>query len=322
MRGAPGGSRVGRAFGRRGGTMSRGARRILVAILLLGSAGVACESERVPEGAARETGFPLTLSDDEGVEVTLDAEPRRIVTFAPSHTEILFSLGLEDRLVGVSGRFDDHPPEARDIVSVGGAGGVEPNIEKVVSLEPDLLLTAFIGGEWKERLRDLDIPVFTTLASGLDDTLDDIEMIGRLTGAPDEAQLLTQRMAVEIESVRQELVDRPRVSCFLDFTDLYTVGPGSLEFDLLQRAGCDPVTGGSDEPYPQWSVEQIVRDDPDVYLISEGQTVEGVRSSPGIRDLTAVKQGRVFPVDGDLISRPGPRVVQGIRVLAAALHGD
>ena len=100
------------------------------------------------------------------------------------------------------------------------------------------------------------------------------------------------------------------------------MGPGSLEYDLLRRAGCDPVTASAEDPYPQWSVEQLVEDDPDVYLASEfGQSLDAVTDRPGIEDLRAVRAGRVYLVDGDLISRPGPRLVEGLEALAEALHG-
>ncbi|MGH2674027.1 MAG: ABC transporter substrate-binding protein [Actinomycetota bacterium] len=290
----------------------------LILTLFLAACAQQAELEGPPP-SPQDPALPITVTDDEGIEATLDAEPDRIVTFAPSHTEIVFALGLGDRLVGVSGEFDDHPPEAREIEQVGGAGGVEPNIEKVVSLEPDVLLTAFIGGEWKERLRELGVPVFTTLASSFEDTLADIETIGRVLGEEDTAAALTADMRAEADAAQVE--DEP-VSCFLDLSDLFTVGPGSLEFDLLERAGCDPVTGSVDEAYPQWSLERLVEDDPDVYLVSEGIPLEEIVRQPGIRDLSAVRAGRVFEVDSDVISRPGPRVAQGIAELSEALHGE
>jgi iron complex transport system substrate-binding protein len=297
-------------------------RPVAVAVALV-LAGTACRQAREEplRSPPAETAFPVTVTDDEGVEVTVDSEPQRIVTFAPSHTETLFELGLGDRVVGVSGPFDDFPPQAEGIEPVAGAGGTEPNVEKVVSLEPDLLVTAFIGGEWKDRLRDLGIPVFTTLGSSFDDAVADIETVGRLTGATEEARKIAERMHTEVQEITTLAEGSGPVTCFLELSDLFTVGPGALEFDLLQRAGCEPVTADAEQPYPQWSVERLVRDDPDVFLASEyGQPAEQVADRPGIRNLRAVKQGRLRLVDGDLISRPGPRLAEGVRALAEALH--
>lgn len=301
--------------------MARTASHLIVALVLV-TGGACRESEPAPAPAPPGDGaYPVTITDDDGAEVTLDARPQRIVTFAPSHTEIVFALGLGDRLVGVSGGFDDYPPEAIAIEPIGGAGGVEPNIEKVVSLDPDILLTAFIGGEWKERLRELGVPVFTTLASSLEDTVADMETIGRVLGVEAEAGALAADLTEEAERTEDRLAGLPRVTCFLDFGDLFTAGPGSLEFDLLQRAGCDPVTASSEEPYPQWSLERLLADNPDVYLAAEGVRVDQVARQQGLRNLTAVRQGRVEAVSSDLLSRPGPRVVEGLSALAAALHG-
>jgi iron complex transport system substrate-binding protein len=317
---------IGRAFGREGGTVPRTPHpfRLVALAALVSLLAVACGDgapapAEPPPDAVDET-FPLTLTDDEGVELTLQAPPERIVTFAPSHTEIVFALGLGDRLVGVSGAFDDSPPEAQDIEHVAGPSGLEPNIEKVVSLEPQIVLTAFIGGMWKERLRQLQIPVFTTLAMDLPDALEDIETIGRVLGVGTEAATLSDGLTAEAEAVQQE-AGTERVTCFFEHSDLFTVGPGSIEFDLLERAGCDPVTASSDEPYPKWSIEQLVQDDPEMVLFSSsGEPLEELIDRPGIRNLTAVREGRVAAVDGDLISQPGPRIVEGLEELVDALH--
>jgi iron complex transport system substrate-binding protein len=281
-----------------------------------------------PTGSPSPAGFPLTIADDDGVKVTLDHAPTRIVTFAPSATEVMFALGLGDEVVGVSGKFDDFPKAARGITEVGGAGefGVDPNIEKVVSLNPDLVLTIEGGDQWKSKLRDLGVPVFTTNSTDFDDVLHDIVTVGRVTGATAAAEALTSSMAAHGAEIRAAVAKEPAVNCFFEvsFNPLYSVGPGSFIFDLLQRAGCDPVTSKAKDAYPQWSAEDLVNEDPAVYLVSSesGGTVAQVGQRPGYDAMTAVRDHRVVLVDSDLVSRAGPRVVDGLSALARALHPD
>jgi iron complex transport system substrate-binding protein len=268
--------------------------------------------------------YPLTLVDDDAVEVTLPSAPQRIVTFAPSNTEIVFALGLGDRVVGVSGAFDDYPAEATTVQQVGGAGefGVDPNLETVVSLEPDLFLAVAGGEEWKRRLRDLNVPVFTVNAEDFDDLLGDIRTVGRLTGAEDRAEGLTRSMAEDAQ--RAAATDRAKVSCFFEayYPPLTTVGPRTFVFDLLRRAGCDPVSEEASSDYPEWSVDQLVEDGPDVYLVSSesGVSPSEVSARPGFEAIRAVREGRVHLIDSDLVARPGPRVVQGLAEIAAVLE--
>ena len=237
-----------------------------VLLILVSSCGVSTTPQASPETPSAAAAFPMTITDDDGVEVTIPAEPERIVTFAPSMTEIVFALGLGDRLVGVSGPFDDYPAEAEDIEEVGGAGdfGVDPTIEKVVSLEPDLFLTIPGGDQWKQRLRDLDIPVVTLHADTLDDLLTDIGTIGGLTGAVDEADALAEQMGAEADAITASAETTGHVSCFFEvyYPPLTTVGPNTFIYDLLERAGCDPVTGEATSDYPEGSVDELVAEGP------------------------------------------------------------
>jgi len=279
-----------------------------------------------PTGSASVPGsFPVTLTDDDGVAVNLKAPPRRIVTWAPSNTEILFALGLGSREVGDSGTFDDYPPEAKAIPHVGGEGGVTPDIEKIVSLRADLVLNGFEGGQdWKRRLRQLGVPVFSIYATTLDDAVNDIVTVGRLTGATGQAALVAADMRSKIAAVTAAVATEPRVSCFFEsyYPPLTSVGPHTFIFDVLRQAGCDPVTAKAKDDYPQWSVDQLVKESPAVYLAASesASSPNAVAERPGFKGIEAVAGGKVFLVDSDLVTRPGPRVVEALEDVARDLH--
>jgi iron complex transport system substrate-binding protein len=304
-------------------------RRLLGPLLAVVLVVAACSSGSPSTERSSKPGedFPVTLTDDNGTRVTIDHEPHRIVTFAPSITETLFALGIGDEVVGVSGPADDFPSAARDIPEIGaGELGVEPNVEEVVSLRADLFFYAFTGTPpWMKRLRDLGVPVFTLLADDLTDAFHDIGVIGQLTGTEDRAAALVNRMAHDDSEIEQHVANETEVSCFFEtgfVPAVYTVGPGALIYDLMQRAGCDPVTSGAKSAYPQWSVEALVEADPDVYFVASdavpSESVVGKR--PGFGDLSAVANDRVFRVNADVVTRPGPRMIRGLEVLARLLH--
>jgi iron complex transport system substrate-binding protein len=318
----------------------RSARTRLEVLLLLLLAAACGGTSSTPSGSATlspagatgaspaATAFPVTITDDDGVSVTIESEPERIVTFAPSATELIFALGLGDRLVGVSGPFDDYPAEAAEIEEVGGAGdfGVDPSIERVVALEPDLLLTIKGGDQWKGRLRELDVPVVTLDATDLDDLLADIEVAGAITGTTEEAAALVADLRAQADEIRAAVGGVEPVTCFYEtfYPPLYTVGPGTFIYDLLERAGCDPVTSSADQQYPEWSVEALVEQGPDVYLVSSesGASPRAVAGRNGFDAIAAVAEGRVVPIDADLAERPGPRIVLGLQLIAEALHPE
>lgn len=300
---------------------------LLAATLLL---VVGCADGRTDPQPSRPidtaASFPLTITDDDGIAVTLDEPAQRIVTFGPSLTEILFAIGVGDRVVGVSGPYDDHPQAATSIAEVGGAGefGVDPNLETVVALEPDLFLTISGGDAWKGRLRDLGITVVTLDAADLDDLLGDIAEIGALTGADAAAAELVDRMRADADAVERAVSDSPRVRCFFEvyYPPLIAAGPGTFVDDLLDRAGCDSVSSGAASSYPEWSVEDLIRTAPEVYLVSTESTDDpaSVGDRPGYSALDAVVGGSVALVDATLVTRAGPRIVEGLRLLAEALH--
>ncbi|MDP8956459.1 MAG: ABC transporter substrate-binding protein [Actinomycetota bacterium] len=296
----------------------------LVAVAVFVGACAGADDSTPAGNRATRSGFPVTLTDDEGTSVTVRRPPQRIVTFGQSDTEIVFALGAGNRLVGVCCEFDNFPPAATKLPHVAGAAQ-KPNPEKVISLRPDLMLNAFPGADtWSKALRDAGIPVFTTLAKDFDDAVRDIQTIGRLLGTPHAAAALGQRMRREAAAIEARAEAAGSVSCFLDLGGLYTVAPGDFIYDLLERAGCDPVTSTAKTPFPQWSKEQLVKDDPEIFLFmsDSGTTIASLRKDAALSKLSAVRTNRVFSVNGDLVSRPGPRLAQGLQALARALHPD
>ena len=307
--------------------------RLLPLVVALGLALGACNGSTA--GGAPSPGtdgtpppaspaFPVTVTDDDGIAVTLSSAPQRIVTFAPSDTEILFAIGEGPKVVAVSGSFDDYPAEARTLPHVGGQSGVEPNIESVVALHPDLLLTFGGRQDWKTTLRNLGIPVFSVDSTSLPDLFSDILTVGRVTGATSGASALVDRMRQRDLQIEQTVAAELRVTCFFEvyYPPLSTVGPGSFIFDLLRRAGCDPVTKDAGSPNPEWSGDQLVKHDPSAYLVGSapGVSPEAIAKRPGFAALSAVKDGRVFVVDSDLVTRNGPRMIDGLQDLAASLY--
>jgi iron complex transport system substrate-binding protein len=304
---------------------------ILFCLLLLAAACANDEPAASPTGATGSTvigatgvpGFPVTITDDDGFEVTVSEEPQRIVTFAPSMTEIVFALGLGERIVGVSGPFDDFPADAQEIEQVGGAGefGVDPNLENVVALEPDLFLTIAGGDPWKEQLREIGVPVVTFNATDFDDLLDDIDKVGLVTGMAGEAEALVADMSEQAQGIAEAVP--ARTTCFfeVDFPPLFTIGPNTFIYDLLERAGCEPVTADATSDYPEWSVEDLVADGPAVYLATaeSAKSAEQIAKRPGFDGIEAVANGNIVLLDSDLVTRPGPRVVEGLEQIAAAL---
>lgn len=286
---------------------------------------VACP-EIGPASPAAESAvsYPLTVTDDVGREVTIAQVPRRIVSIAPSNTEILFALGLGDRVVGVDD-MTDYPPEATAKPRVGSY--VEPNLEQLVAAEPDLVLAAGIhAGTVLSELESFGLPTVVVEPENLEEVFAGIGLVGRIAGEPARAERLVCELAARVEAVEAAVAGGPRPRVFFELSpDLYTAGPDSFIDDLIERAGGENVAAGAAEMWPQLSAEAVVAADPEVVLLADhvaGITPEQVAARPGWQNVAAVAQGRVSPIDPDLVARPGPRVVDGLEAIARALHPD
>ena len=272
------------------------------------------------------TAWAFTLADQTGRALTLAAPPARIISLVPSVTEILFAIGAQDRLVGVTD-FCDFPPEARNKPRVGSM--LAPSLETIVALRPDVLVATTAGNreETRKQLGRLRIPVFAVNPSSADEVLDLVERLGELTGRRAAAAALTGSLRTRMRSVavRVAALPRPRVLYVLWPEPLIVPGRGALVSELIALAGGQSVTIAGGEGYPRYSVEAAVAQGPEVIILAQ----HGFQARPIAREqwerftsLPAIKAGRLHSVDGSLFHRYGPRVVDGLEELARLFHPE
>jgi iron complex transport system substrate-binding protein len=267
----------------------------------------------------------ITVEDDFGNVITLASEPQRIISLAPANTEILYALGLGDRVVGVT-EYCNYPPEAAEKPKVGSFSDVD--LEQVVGLEPDLVLaTSLHTAVVVPALQERGIPVFVADPQTVPEVLETIRTIGHITGKDQTAEALTAQMQERIIAVQETIKDAPRPRVFWELgPELYTAGPGSFLNDLIVMAGGENIAADADSPWPQLSLEAIVLKDPEIVMLADhnyGETAETVTQRSGWGNITAVREGRIIELtNDDIVSRPGPRIVEGLEFLARAFHPD
>ena len=272
---------------------------------------------------------PGTYTDDMGRAVAIDQIPQRLVSFGPSITEILFALGLEEKVAGVSD-YCDYPEAAKLKPKVGNA--FNPSLEKIVELEPDLVLTVK-QEQLNSELDALGIKFMVLDPKDMDGIWGDIELVGEITGTEKRAEELIKDMQDSISQVIALMEDAPKVRVFfiVDATDLtlpWTAGTGSFIDALITMAGGENIAAKGQGAWVQFSLEQIISSDPEVIII---QTMTGgiptvskeeLEEHPAWGEMTAVKQGTICFINGDLVSRPGPRIVQGLEEMARIIHPE
>ena len=267
------------------------------------------------------TEYPYTVTDDLGFEVTLTAEPLRVVTMIPSHTETLCAVNACDKLVGVD-TYSNFPESIADLPRLGSA--FEPNLEALVALEPDLVL-ADESSELAGALRRAGIPVYAGTAQTYDEVFEKFTVVGELVNRETEAAVLSGRVEGGVSAIQERAarLEPTRVYYEIDATP-YSVGPGSFIGVLLGRAGGENIVTQGLGDFPQLDPEYVVAADPAVIIVSE-RDAAALPGRPGWAGIAAVEDGRVVPTTGpldDAISRPGPRLVEAVRFFAQALHPD
>ncbi len=272
----------------------------------------------------------VTITDDLGVTVTIENPPERIVSLSPANSEILFALGLDEKIVGVT-EYCTYPEAALSKEKIGGFSTV--NIEKVSVLNPDLIVAA--DGNSEEtvaHLRELGFTVITINADTIDTTLDDILLLGKATGADDEAEALVSSMKEDLAEIAEKTSaeEKPTILHCMWTDPLWVSGSGTFQDEMITAAG--GVNAAADEGgWVALTMEKFLTMNPDIIVVDSGNGM-GVGADDALRDfflkdprmqsLSAVQNEQVYVVNADIIDRGGPRIVEGVEALAEIAHPD
>lgn len=238
------------------------------------------------------------------------AQPQRIISTMPNITEILFAMGLEERVVGVTTNCN-YPPEARLKPKIGRE---TVNLEKIVSLKPDLILMLEDAQKKDvERLRELDLPVFTINPHSVDQIIDSINEIGRVTGMTDEAIEVSSKIEEDASYYRQQTLVKRSVFVVVGTKPLITIGPNNFVNDAVFIAGGINIAADAKAAYPQYNPEQLIQDDPQILIVpNDLTTLAKLKKDRVFKRLSAVRKNKVLFMDPDILFRPGPRIGEAI----------
>ncbi|HOK62373.1 MAG TPA: cobalamin-binding protein [Soehngenia sp.] len=298
---------------------------LLLALLLIVGSISGCSNTTSPaEDNNQQVAETIEITDDFGKVITLEKPAEKIVSLAPSHTEILFAIGAGEKVVGVT-TADDYPEEVKDIEKVGGFDGW--NLEMILALEPDLVINYGQGNEEdNKRLEEAGIVVASFMPETIEGVFDTIEKIGVLTGCSEKANEVVADMKSQRDEIVAKVKDLGTKRVFYEvYNDpLMSAGPGSFIDELITLAGGENIAKDADNPYPQYDVEKLIEKNPEVYLIPNDSTttLETLKERPGFENIDAIKNSQVYFLDANIVSRPGPRIIEGLKEIAKAIHPE
>ena len=268
------------------------------------------------------------FTDELGRKVILEKTPERIVSLAPNVTEILFSLGLGDRIVGVT-NFCNFPEEAKSKEKVGML--INPNIEKIISLKPDLIIWN-TEGENKQiftRLSELGLKIYIISPRTIEALFNSIINIGNICNRKKSAEEIVLSMKKKLDSIKEHIKELPRnkVLFLLDLNPLISVNKNSFHGELIEFSKGENIESSSPERYPKISMEEVIKKEPEVIIVSNHredfkQLFKEFKDNPVIKATPAYKHNRILAIEADLIDRMSPRIVDGLEGLARLIHPE
>lgn len=297
---------------------------LLMVTFALAFTGCANNSKTDSASTAKDTAYPYTYTDSKGDSVTIESEPQKIVSVAPSVTETVFALGKGSELVGRTD-YCNYPDEAKSVESIGSL--TDPNIEKIIELKPDVVIgSTHFKDDVKKKLEDLGIKIVVLDdAKTIDSAYDSILKVGNILNANKEANDIVDSNKKKIEEIQSKIKDAPSPKVY------YAVGFGkggdytatgdTFIADMLDKAGADNIA--KNDTKWAYSLEKIIQNDPEYIILSKNFSLKSeFVATDGYKDFTAVKNNKVYEVDDDLVNRQGPRISEGVEALAKIIHPD
>lgn len=275
-----------------------------------------------------KTQYPLTVTDATGESFTFEKAPTKIVSVSPAETESLFALGLDNEIIGVSD-YDDYPEAAKTKTKMGGV--TKPNEESIIAADADIVFTGIsMSEDAVKKLRELGITIFKTDPKSIDDVINNIETFGKITDHQEQAQKLVTQMKKDVTDVTEAVKavkPEEKKKVYIEFSPGWTVGKGEFMDELINVAGATNIAADKESWY-QINEENVIASNPDVILyandvVEDNKTLDQIiKARSGWDQIRAVKNNAVIGLDANLLSRPGPRVTQGLKDVAKAIYPD
>ncbi|HEY5625741.1 MAG TPA: ABC transporter substrate-binding protein [Dehalococcoidia bacterium] len=280
-------------------------------------------AQAYPGSTPDASAFPVEVTDGSGRTLTLDAAPQTIASLSAGHTEILYAIGAADAMTAVDNTSDC--PDA--VASLEHVDAFSPSVESIVALEADLVVLFFDPGDLVQNLEGLGLDVLMMPSpTTIDGVYEQIEILGEATGHAAEAGSLITAMTDAVAEITASVAAKPGPTFFHEVDNTYyTAGPGSFIADLYDQLGAENIAEPTGQAFPQMSAEAIIAADPEVIILADedaGESAETVAARPGWGAIAAVQDGRVHVVSPDIVSRPGPRLVEALRTLAGYLYPE
>jgi iron complex transport system substrate-binding protein len=281
------------------------------------------ENEEEQGEEENESQYPVNITDGYGREIEIEKPAEKIISLAPSMTETIFALGAGDRLVGVT-TYCNYPEEAKEIDQVGDFEG--PNLESVIEKNPDVVVALAMGDDEKSKLEDAGITVFLQDPQNLDEVFDNIKKIGTILGLQEEAESLTSNMNAKKDSIIETVSNYDSKKVFYEVWSepLMTAGPGSILDEMINLSNGENIAYDAESLYPEYSLELLIERNPEVYLTADDgfKTVEDIKNREGYENITAIKENNIYMLHPDIVSRTGPRIIEGLEMIAQAIHPE